>query len=79
MGTAMSTYLEDRLSCAAEHIRAAMEHIKHAAEGDFEGFHRFAPRLFDAGAGRLETIAQECELIAMVLDREVITNLQAAE
>jgi len=75
----MSHVLEDRMSCAAEHIRAAMEHIKQAAEADYDGFRRFAPRLFDAGAGRLETIAQECELIAALLDREFVTHLQAAE
>lgn len=75
-----NAYLEDRMSCAAEHIRAAMEHIKQGAEADPEGFARFLPRLADAGAGRLEAIAQECELIAALLDHEFRASFsQAAE
>ena len=65
-----NAYLEDRLSCAAEHIRAAMSHIKQAAAGDPEGFSRFASRIADAGTDRLDGIASEFELIAALLDHE---------
>jgi hypothetical protein len=74
---AHSAYLEDRFACAAEHIRAAMSHIQQAAEGDPEGLNRFAARLVDAGAGKLDAIASECELIAALLDHEFRVAFEA--
>jgi hypothetical protein len=70
-------FLEDRIACAAEHIRAAMSHLQQAAEGDPEGFRRFAPRLVDVDAGKLDAIASEFELIAVLLDHEFRVAFEA--
>ena len=60
-------YLEDRLLCAAEHLRSAMEHLRQGEQIEPGAYARFVERLNDAGLTRLQTLIDECELVAAVL------------
>jgi hypothetical protein len=71
--------MQDHISAAAELIRKAAKLLDKAAKADPAKWNKFEPRFCDAGSDKLELIADECELIAGIIEHGAAVHSIAAE